>query len=273
MLALDEMSTGGTAQADGYAELTRRNRGFVGQEAQARVRATRLLVAGCGLGSVVAEVAVRTGFEYLVLADGDAVAAHNLNRQVYTRADVGQGKCARLAERLQAIHAEADIRPYPCMLTPAAMPAVVAGVDVVMDSIDLLDVQALLALHREARRQGKWVLSTFTLGWGGAVLAFAPDGTSLDDLMGGHTPGSHRELFARLVGCFRERIPAYVIDVFHQVMHQLEEGSPCSGSQLGVSTYLTAALAVATLVRLRTGQPVRRAPEPIFFDPTVCPEV
>ena len=51
--------------ADHYEALTCRNWGYIGPEEQALIRRSRLLIAGCVLGSVVAEVAVRIGFERL----------------------------------------------------------------------------------------------------------------------------------------------------------------------------------------------------------------
>jgi molybdopterin/thiamine biosynthesis adenylyltransferase len=256
--------------SDLYTELTERNRGFLSGDAQERLRRTRLLVAGCGLGSVVAEVALRTGFEQLLLADGDHVARHNLNRQVYCQGDVGLAKTESLKRRLDAIHPGARVQSYPHMLTPATVSGIVAQADVVIDSIDLLDVQAVFALHRAARQQGKVVVSPFTLGWGAAVLVFAPEGVGLEEMTSRHgrSPASHRELFAALVECYRERIPSYVVEVFHRTMANLAEGSPCSGSQLGVATYLGAALTVSALVRLALGLAVPQAPVPIYFDPT-----
>ncbi|MBL8794475.1 MAG: ThiF family adenylyltransferase [Planctomycetia bacterium] len=254
-----------------YAQLTQRNEGFLTPAAQAKVRSSRLLVAGCGLGSVIAELALRTGFERLLVADGDTVATHNLNRQMYTQRDVGRGKAASLRRRLRAIHPDADIQTHCRMLTAASIPGIVAQADVVIDTIDLLDVQAVFALHRETRRQGKVVIAPFTLGWGGAALVFTPNGISIEAMTThqGALPRTHQELFSALLACFPERIPAYVIEAFRQVMVDLAEGTACSGPQLGVSTFLTAAVTAATAVRVVLGMPVATAPEPIFFDPTV----
>ena len=68
-----------------YQDLTLRNQGYIPPELQEKIRATRLLVAGCGLGSSIAEAAARVGFERLTLADGDSISAHNLNRQLLCR--------------------------------------------------------------------------------------------------------------------------------------------------------------------------------------------
>lgn len=257
-----------TGQDDAYQLLTLRNRGYVEPEEQERIRRTSLLIAGCGLGSVVAEVALRTGFERLVLADGDQVAAHNLNRQVYTRRDVGQSKAACLERRLRSIYPEAVLTAQAEMLTPATIPAVVAAVDVVVDCIDFLDVRAILALHHEARRQGKYLISTFTMGWGAAALVFAPDGISLEDMVAptGKTPASHGELIQALAYYYRERIPTYVHKVLASLTGELIDGKPCPAPQLAVATFMLASLAVTAAVRLAQGLPVTLAPTPLYFD-------
>ncbi len=63
-----------------YEQFVARNSGYVPAELQAKIRSTRVLVAGCGLGSVTAEIAARTGFERFTLVDADDIAVHNLNR-------------------------------------------------------------------------------------------------------------------------------------------------------------------------------------------------
>ena len=58
------------------------------------------MIAGCGIGSTIAEACVRLGFEHLTLIDKDRVEAHNLNRQDFAAADIGTPKVDALARRL-----------------------------------------------------------------------------------------------------------------------------------------------------------------------------
>src|SRR5438034_37876 len=99
-----------------YAGWMARNRGFLSDDAQQKIRGARVLVAGCGLGSVIAELLARTGFTELVVADGDQVELHNLNRQFFSHADIGGNKAERLAQRLRAIHPEVHAEAAPYML-------------------------------------------------------------------------------------------------------------------------------------------------------------
>jgi len=62
-----------------------RNRIYVSDDEQEQIRTTRLLVGGAGIGSVIAECALRFGFEDIVIVDGDKVELSNLNRQNYEK--------------------------------------------------------------------------------------------------------------------------------------------------------------------------------------------
>ncbi|WP_375379286.1 ThiF family adenylyltransferase [Chryseobacterium luquanense] len=51
-----------------------------------------MILAGSGIGSNIAECALRFGFENLTIVDGDRVEFSNLNRQNYTYEDVSTYK-------------------------------------------------------------------------------------------------------------------------------------------------------------------------------------
>jgi len=46
-----------------YQEFTKRNEGYINIELQQKIKGTRLLIAGCGIGSTIAEEAIRIGFK------------------------------------------------------------------------------------------------------------------------------------------------------------------------------------------------------------------
>lgn len=149
-----------------YEELYLRNEGYVSGELQSRIRATRVLIAGCGIGSTIAEAALRLGFEYLTLADGDTVELHNLNRQAYEGADAGKLKAEALAARLLRINPEARITTHADWITEDNVSKLVAGADLVFDTIDFLDLKTICDLHDEAYRQKTPIISAVSAGWG-----------------------------------------------------------------------------------------------------------
>ncbi|TGX79503.1 hypothetical protein E5358_14850 [Palleniella muris] len=67
-----------------------RNRIYVNAEEQKKVRNTRILLGGAGIGSIIAECALRFGFENITIVDGDKVELSNLNRQNYTEGDISR---------------------------------------------------------------------------------------------------------------------------------------------------------------------------------------
>ncbi len=60
-----------------------RNRLYINEEEQEQIRKIPILFAGCGIGSNIAECALRFGFENITIVDGDVIENSNLNRQNY----------------------------------------------------------------------------------------------------------------------------------------------------------------------------------------------
>ena len=86
-----------------------RNRIYVDAEEQEQVRGFRVFLGGAGIGSIIAECALRFGFETLTIVDGDKVEELNLNRQNYRMCDIGKPKVEALKERLLSINPSANI--------------------------------------------------------------------------------------------------------------------------------------------------------------------
>ena len=86
-----------------------RNRLYVSEREQSIIKHYKILLGGAGIGSIIAECALRFGFEHITIIDGDKVEENNLNRQNYTENDIGRYKAKCLAERLQSINPNAQI--------------------------------------------------------------------------------------------------------------------------------------------------------------------
>jgi molybdopterin-synthase adenylyltransferase len=258
-----------------YANWTSRNTGFMNADVQQKIRNTRVLVAGCGLGSVLAEVLARTGFTEITVADGDKVEVHNLNRQLFAFEDIGKNKAESLASRLRAIHPDIHVQAAPYMLDQNNIPQLLANVDIVVDSIDFLDAAAILALHREARSRLIPIISPVAAGWGSAALVFAPHGASLHELVGlqdNEIPDgiTYTALFLEALARLGSTLPPYVADVIHAQFQQIRERRPCPISQLGAGTFSAASLTASLLVRMIMGEPVPLAPALVVIDPLQC---
>ncbi len=254
-----------------YETLIQRNHGYIAAELQARIRSTRILVAGCGLGSVTAELAVRTGFERFALVDADEVAGHNLNRQCYVAEDVGRPKVEALAGRLRAISPGVKVETRKFWVNADNAAELVGGCDLVFDTIDFLDLPAIVALHDQARRQNRPVVSAFSAGWGAAAAVFTPQSGTLRGLCGlpesGSVEGaSYPEVFGRMLAGIAGRLPADFVAVTRRALVEMADGRPCPAPQLAAGAAAAASLMVTLAVRMLAGQPVTVAPNVILVD-------
>ncbi len=104
------------------------------------LRAATVAIAGCGgLGSNAAVSLVRAGVGRLILADGDAVELSNLNRQQFTRADVGRPKVDALADHLHAIHPGVALELHAIRVGPEDVPRLFARADLLIEAFDVAE--------------------------------------------------------------------------------------------------------------------------------------
>lgn len=251
--------------AHDYATATLRNRGYVPDELQQRIRGTRLLIAGCGIGSAPAVCAARLGFERFILVDGDRIEAHNLNRQFYDFADVGRPKAQALRDQILRINPAADVLAVEAYLDAGNTDELVAQSDVVFDTVDFLDLQAILRLHESAARQQRPILTALSVGFGALVWAFPvgahptlPELLAPDIAQAMGSGASEGAVYASVFERFITRLAPYLDDeVLEQVGHVLREmkdGRPCPASQLAVGSFAIGAMSVSMMRDLLAGR-------------------
>lgn len=110
----------------------------IGEEGQARLRASRVAIVGVGgLGCPAALYLAAAGIGTLGLIDPDRVHVSNLHRQIlYGDGDVGRLKCDVAAERLAAINPLVAIERHSVALAAHNALEILAGYDVVLDGTD-----------------------------------------------------------------------------------------------------------------------------------------
>jgi NAD(P)-dependent dehydrogenase (short-subunit alcohol dehydrogenase family) len=249
-----------------------RNAGYVAPAVQQRLRTARILVAGCGIGSAIAESLVRLGCEQVTLIDGDEVSLHNLNRQDYVSSNVGRLKVEALAERLRAINPEARIDARAAMVSTENAMALVGEVDLVLDTIDFLDLEGIVALHDAARAQGKPMISALSVGYGAGAVFFPPGGRcDFRELFGLPASGpvgnySYRERFALVVDHLRDQLDPDVVEAMASALTIMEDGRPCPAPHVAVGSAAVAALASTMVVRYLSGRRLTEAPRLVLLD-------
>jgi molybdopterin/thiamine biosynthesis adenylyltransferase len=248
-----------------YESFTSRNRGYVDAHTQQRISTLRILVAGCGIGSSLAICAARIGFQHFTLVDGDRVDLHNLNRQFYDVRDVGLPKVQALRDKLLAINPNSVVEAVPANVDASNVDELVAYADVVFDTIDFLDLGAILTLHRSARSHRVPIFTALSAGFGALVWYFPADSThSLADVVapGGADAGaSYADVFSAFVGRIAPHLDAEVVEQVESVLAKMREGQPCPASQVAVGSFTVAAMAASMMHSLAAGLPIPASPK------------
>lgn len=110
----------------------------VGREGQERLRGSSALVVGLGgLGSPAALYLAAAGVGRLGVLDYDAVAVHNLQRQVlHDTGAIGTPKTDSARARLEALNPHVKVETWQTTLTRENARGIVADYDVVLDGTD-----------------------------------------------------------------------------------------------------------------------------------------
>lgn len=254
-----------------YDDFVMRNSGYITAQTQQKIRTTRLLIAGCGIGSSPAICAARMGFERFVLVDGDVVDAHNLNRQFYEFADVGKPKVEALKDKILRINPRASVEAIGTYLGESNTDAIVGKADVVFDTVDFLDLPAILRLHTSAKRHRLPVFTALSVGFGALVWYFAADGTlSLADTIapdieqvkqGAEAAPSYADVFASFIQRIAPHLDREVVEQVSRVLTLMKDGKPCPASQVAVGSFAIGAMAMSMIHDLLAGTPVPAAPK------------
>lgn len=144
----------------------------VGVAGQQGLRDSGALVVGVGgLGSAAALYLAAAGVGRLVIADRDRVEASNLQRQIlYTEADIGRHKLEVAAARLRAQDRSLQVETLDGAHEMDRLPAVIAGVDVVLDCSDNFPTR--FGLNRLCVDARKPLVSGAAIRLEGQVAAF-----------------------------------------------------------------------------------------------------
>jgi adenylyltransferase/sulfurtransferase len=118
----------------------------VGATGQAKLRASRVLVVGCGgLGVPVISYLAGAGIGRLGLVDGDRLEPSNLHRQtMYALKDVGELKAELATERVCALNPDVDVRAHCVRLDATNAADLIAQYDLVIDCTDNFSTKFLL---------------------------------------------------------------------------------------------------------------------------------
>lgn len=165
-----------------YDEAFSRNAGLISPHEQIQLRDCRVAIPGLGgVGGVHLLTLARLGVGKFSIADPDSFEIANFNRQIgATLGNLGRSKAKAMAELVQSVNPEADVRVMDEPVTPENVDCFLEDVDLVIDGIDFFAIEARRLVFQEARRRGIWALTAGPMGFSAAWLTFDPAGMSFD---------------------------------------------------------------------------------------------
>ena len=239
-----------------------RNRIYISNTEQQSIKDCPILLCGSGLGSVIAECALRLGFEKITIIDGDQVEESNLNRQNYTESDIAVDKTTAIKNRLLAINPDANIRVYNSYITHENVEDFVIGHKIAINALDF-DTDIPLIFDQLCQKHNVPVLHPYNLGWGGLVAVIMPDGLGLDFLAKQDEPFNEVNMveYASSYLKFWRNPQHWIDDVIAKYQQEEQVLSP---PQLSIASWLVASMSSHILFNIATKKEVKKFPEFYF---------
>lgn len=239
-----------------------RNLIHIDEKDQNRIKNCKILIAGCGIGSYIAECLLRLGFENLTIVDGDLVELSNLNRQNYTEADIGKNKAEILKKRLLAINAGAQIEAITEYITVENLDNFKIDHKISINALDFsTDIPFLF--DEVCCQLGIPVIHPYNLGWAGFVTVITAQSRNMKSLEHAH------KVFELNVGKFivenlkEKNIPTEWLVHFLDGYQTIALTSP--PPQLSIGVQLLSGMVSHIIFNIATNKPIKEFPESYYL--------
>ena len=158
-----------------YEEFFIRNYGVFTPDEQARIRAGKVVVIGCGgIGGVVTSALARSGLENFVLYEFDTYEPNNMNRQITCFTDtLGTNKAVTVRETLLKINPEINVTVIKRALEPDEIGEAIKQGDVVIPAADNWALS--IVFLDTAKDLGVPAVMAYPVGALARVSTFLPD--------------------------------------------------------------------------------------------------
>lgn len=239
-----------------------RNRIYINDREQIHLKHIRILLAGCGIGSVIAECALRLGFENITIIDGDQVELSNLNRQNYINEDIDVDKTDSIKKRLLAINPNANITVYSFYLDETNIESIISGHHIAINALDFKS-NVPLSFDDLCQQNNIPILHPYNIGWAGLVYVIMPKGDSLIKISSDWS-GFEK----KVVKYFLDKLDdsstdkKWILNILKKYENEKELISP---PQLSVGSWLLGSLCTSILFDIAMKNPVKQFPEFYFL--------
>jgi molybdopterin/thiamine biosynthesis adenylyltransferase len=166
-----------------YSKAFSRNIGWVTQQEQAQLRASRVAIAGMGgVGGAHLLTLTRMGVGKFHIADFDHFDLANFNRQAgASMASLGQPKVEVLAAMARDINPEVDLRVFAGGVDRLNLPDFLRQVDLYVDGLDFFAFAAREDTFAACASRYIPAITAAPLGMGAAALNFLPSSMRFED--------------------------------------------------------------------------------------------
>ena len=247
-----------------YDEAFSRNLGWVTEAEQARLRRSRVCIAGLGgVGGVYLLTLARLGVGAFTVADFDRFALANFNRQAgATVSSLARPKIDVMIEMARDINPELDIRVFEHGLDAGNLERFVEGADIYLDGLDFFALDIRRRVFALCWERGIPAVTVAPLGMGAALLNFVPGRMSFERYfrMDGHDEAEQALRF--LVGLSPAMLQMrYLVDPSRVDLRARR------GPSTVIAVQLCSGIAAAQVLKLLLGRgPVLAAPAGLHFD-------
>lgn len=233
-----------------------RNRIYLSPDDQNLIKNFPILIGGCGIGSNIAECALRFGFENLTIVDGDKVEESNLNRQNYTTENISEYKAESLFKRLKLINPDAQIKYIPEYINHENADRIIENKKIAINALDFTS-DIPLYFDKICMEKNINVIHPYNLGWAGLTVIITPDSAPIQSISEGNF--SELEMVKYIISDLKLTNRPY--EWLENILNEyLNEGEALSPPQLSIASFLTAGLCTHLLYLLATGKPIKKFP-------------
>lgn len=235
-----------------------RNYLYISDEDQKVIKDCKIIFGGAGIGSNIAESALRLGFENITIIDGDVVDESNLNRQNYTEQNVGQSKVVTLKKRLLEINPKANIKIHNLFLNESNMAKFLTGNDIAINALDF-DTNAPQQFDNECNKLKIPVIHPYNLGWAGMLTVIFVNSTNyMNNINKENTISELDFIESAIVDLEKNYENHWIKDILEKYKNSNVKISP---PQLSVGSNYVAAMCTTILFKIATNQHIKYFPE------------